>query len=57
MHIGIVGHHLLKFAAQCKNDDSEASFYADPSRSKAPGGASLEAATAATSQAAFETTR
>jgi hypothetical protein len=37
MHIGIVSHHLLKFAAQCEGDDAEASFYADPHRSRPAG--------------------
>jgi len=32
MHIGIVSHHLLSFAAQCEGDDHQASFYADPHR-------------------------
>ena len=34
IHIGIVSHHLLTFAARCAADDAEASFYADPNRAE-----------------------
>lgn len=35
MHIGIVSHHLIRFARECHTGQAEASFYADPSLTEA----------------------
>ncbi|WP_407883618.1 hypothetical protein [Scytonema sp. NUACC26] len=34
IHIGLVGHHLIKFAQECDRGDESASFYSQKVRQK-----------------------
>jgi radical SAM superfamily enzyme YgiQ (UPF0313 family) len=36
IHVGLVGHHLIKFAQECSQGDESASFYSQKVRNQAP---------------------